>query len=138
MKEKEAVKKAKALESIAEFIVENAEYIPDFTVHFTSWLSEWRFDDDKELAEQAVGNLARSALDFGWKVQKDYKDTHMHLNLSLPAGKVQFWVERETVCTKTVVGTETVTRKVATAWEEEEVEQDIVEWDCKPLLKAVK
>ena len=127
MKEEEAVKKAKALESIAEFIVENAKDIPDFTVSFTSWLSEWRFDDDKELAEQAVGNLARSALDFGWTVQKDYKDTHMHLNLSLPAGKVQFWVERETVCTKTVVGTETVTRKVATAWEEEEVEQDIVE-----------
>lgn len=138
MKEKEAVKKAKALESIAEFIVENAEYIPDFTVHFTSWLSEWRFDDDKELAEQAVGNLAKSALDFGWTVDKDYKDTHMHLNLALPAGKMQFWVERETVCTKTVVGTETVIRKVATAWEEEEVEQDIVEWDCKPLLKAVK
>lgn len=138
MKEEEAVKKAKALESIAEFIVENAKDIPDFTVSFTSWLSEWRFDDDKELAEQAVGNLARSALDFGWTVQKDYKDTHMHLNLSLPAGKVQFWVERETVCTKTVVGTETVTRKVATAWEEEEVEQDIVEWDCKPILKAVK
>lgn len=135
MKKEIALEKAKALEEIAEFVVANHEHIPDIDIFFSPFLSEWRFDHDKELAEKAVKELALSALEFGWKVDKEYDSSHMKLDLKpTHGGKVSFWVERETVCTKKVLGTETVTKKVATAWEEEEVEQEIVEWECKPLL----
>jgi len=135
MKKEDAVETAKSLEEIAEFLVTNHEHIPEFDVYFTPWLSEWRFDHDKKLAEKAVKELALSALSFGWEVEKDYDSSHMRLALKpIHGGKVAFWVERETVCTKKVLGTETVTRKVAIDWEEEEVEQEIVEWECKPLL----
>lgn len=135
MKKEDAVETAKSLEEIAEFVVTNHEHIPEFDVYFTPWLSLWRFDGEKELAEKAVKELALSALSFGWEVEKDYDSSHMRLALKpTHGGKVAFWVERETVCTKKVLGTETVTRKVAIDWEEEEVEQEIVEWECKPLL----
>jgi len=48
MKKETAVEKAKALEEIAEFIVDNYEHIPSFEVNFSPWLSEWRFDIDQE------------------------------------------------------------------------------------------
>lgn len=135
MKKETAVEKAKALEEIAEFIVDNYEHIPSFEVNFSPWLSEWRFDNDQEACANAVKELALSALSFGWDVDKDYDTDHMKLDLTpIHGGKVQFWVQRETVCTKKVLGTETITRKVAIGWEEEEVEQEIVEWECKPLL----
>ena len=135
MKQEDALEKAKTLEEIAEFLVTNYENIPSFELDFTSFLSEWRFDNDKERTEKAVKELALSALSYGWKVDKNYDTTHMRLELTpTHGGKVAFWVERETVCTKKVLGTETVTRKVAVDWEEEEVEQEIVEWECKPLM----
>ena len=42
-------------------------------------------------------------------------------------------IPRDEVCEKIPTG-RTVTRKVATAWEE--VEEDEYEWDCKPVLQA--
>lgn len=50
---------------------------------------------------------------------------------------VDVTAHREAVCTRRVVGTETVTEKVATAFEVQTVERDIVEWDCGSLLSAV-
>ena len=135
MKIETAIEKAKALEEIAAFVVTNHEHIPEFDVDFSPWLSLWRFDNDKESAEKAVKELALSALSYGWKVDKNYDTTHMRLELTpTHGGKVAFWVERDTVCTKKVLGTETVTRKVAVDWEEYEEEQEIVEWECKPLM----
>ncbi len=135
MKQEDALEKAKTLEEIAEFLVTNYENIPSFDLDFSSFLSEWRFDNDKERTEKAVKELALSALNYGWKVDKKYEDTHLRLQLTPShGGRVEFWVERDTVCTKKVLGTETVTRKVAVEWKEEEVEQEIVEWECKPLM----
>ena len=54
MKKETAVEKAKALEEIADFIVDNHEHIPSFEVNFSPWLSEWRFDNDQEACAKAV------------------------------------------------------------------------------------
>ena len=43
-------------------------------------------------------------------------------------------VKREAVCTRRVVGTETVTLPAVEAQPERTVEREIVEWDCEPVL----
>lgn len=43
-------------------------------------------------------------------------------------------VNREAVCTRRVVGTETVTLPAVEAQPERTVEREIVEWDCQPIL----
>lgn len=52
--------------------------------------------------------------------------------------KVAFNSSRDKVCTKRVVGTKMVTVPAVEAAPEREVEQEIVEWDCIPLLAASK
>jgi len=43
---------------------------------------------------------------------------------------------REEVCEKNVIGTKMVTKRVPPEgeWSEQEVEEEIVEWVCNPLL----
>lgn len=43
-------------------------------------------------------------------------------------------VAREQVCTRRVVGTETVTLPAVKAQPERTVEREVVEWDCQPVL----
>lgn len=45
-------------------------------------------------------------------------------------------VERETVCARRVVGTETVTVPAVEARPERTEEREIFEWDCTPVLAA--
>lgn len=47
-------------------------------------------------------------------------------------------VKREAVCVRRVVGTETVTLPPVKALPERTVEQEIVEWDCEPILTAAE
>lgn len=44
-------------------------------------------------------------------------------------------VKRDAVCTRRVVGTETVTLPAVTAQPERTEEREIVEWDCEPILE---
>ena len=46
-------------------------------------------------------------------------------------------VQREAVCRRRVTGTETVTIPAKPAEPECTVEQEIVEWDCEPILEQV-
>ena len=41
---------------------------------------------------------------------------------------------RSNICTKRVVRTEMVKERVAIEWEDQDVEKEIVEWDCPPEL----
>lgn len=43
-------------------------------------------------------------------------------------------VKRDAVCTRRVVGTETITEPAVEAQAERTVEREIVEWDCSPIL----
>lgn len=56
-----------------------------------------------------------------------------------PGLRFEWWASRENVCTPRVTGTRTVTRSVPvepTEYRDVEVEEQIVEWDCGPLLTA--
>lgn len=52
--------------------------------------------------------------------------------------RLEIVVDREQVCTARVVGQETVTKQVPTAFEVVTETVDVVEWDCRPLLPAVQ
>lgn len=47
-------------------------------------------------------------------------------------------VKRDAVCTRKVVGTETVTLPAVEALPERTVEREIVEWDCEPVLAGAE
>lgn len=48
--------------------------------------------------------------------------------------KLQIFTHREQVCTRRVVGTETVTIPAVEAQPERTEEREVVEWDCEPVL----
>ena len=54
-----------------------------------------------------------------------------------PSIRLDMNVARDKVCTAVVVGKETVTEKVATGYEEQAVERDVIEWRCDPLFAKV-
>ena len=59
------------------------------------------------------------------------------MNLDLVFGEMKFTIhcERDQVCVKRVVGTKKVKKQVPIGgYEEQEVDEEIVEWDCTPLL----
>lgn len=47
---------------------------------------------------------------------------------------VDVTADRDQVCTRRIVGSQTVIKKIPTAFEEREIKQDIIEWDCGSLL----
>jgi hypothetical protein len=69
-------------------------------------------------------------------VRKDYSGNYFELHLDIGAIDYEIWCTREAVCEKRIIGTETVTEKIAVKFEEREIEKEIVEWDCHPLLKS--
>ena len=48
--------------------------------------------------------------------------------------KLTIAVKRDAVCTRRVVGTETVTLPAVEAQAERTEEREVIEWDCEPLL----
>jgi len=51
---------------------------------------------------------------------------------------LQIAADREAVCERRVIGTRTVVKQVATAFEDREVKEDVVEWDCGSLLGGAR
>lgn len=126
--------KGDALRRLANFVDDNYELFEkvDFStanIH----VGVWNHPDPKEwlveIAKAASG-------DKFVEVKKDYSGNFFSLFLDFHGFKLEAWTARETVCERKVVGTEKVIKKVPIAFEEEEVEQEIVEWDCHPLLKS--
>jgi len=73
------------------------------------------------------------------KCKKVYVDSMAHLDRDFGGIVLRVVEFRVNVCTKTVVGRKKVIRKVPVGYEEREVEEDIVEWDCgESLLKRAK
>lgn len=126
--------KGDALRRLADFVDDNEELFEkvDFTTKQIH-LGKWSCDDPKavliELAKAAASG--RSI-----EVRKVYDDNYFSLYLDFGGVKVEAWTARETVCERRVVGTETVIKQVPVEFEDQEVEEEIVEWDCHPLLKS--
>lgn len=90
----------------------------------------WEIDSEKSLDNLA--KIARYCADKGVEVEKDYSDS-FSLKIEIPvAGQrsvtIRYSASREAVCTKKVVGTETIPEKIVPAQTKE-----IVEWECEPI-----
>lgn len=88
---------------------------------------EYKMDMEATLANLA--KITKYATSKGAKVEKKY-DYDFKLNVTIPETDIviRYSADRETVCTKKVVGTKHVEAQVIPAHDEE-----IIEWDCEPI-----
>jgi len=133
---------AENLRTFADFIDEHAADLPaDIQMDCYTYLWDWALEDDSTVPV-AMSRAMRAGLKSSAVVKKEYSDNYFRLYMDFGIRQpVQFKIicNRDEVCEKRVVGTEKVIKQIAPAgkWTEEEVEQDIVEWECNPLLNVV-
>ena len=94
-------------------------------------LVSYAYDNNKEGIKQALFDSRTTGIKFDKEYTGDYLNLKLELSKNLVV-RVPF--DRDEVCERRVVGTRTVEREIATGWRKENVEEDIVEWDCPPLL----
>ena len=126
--------KGDALRRLANFVDDNEELFEDIELSTQQiHLGRWNHSDPKA----ALVELAKAAANDRFiEVKKDYRSSYFSLYLDFHGIKLEAWTSRETVCEKRVVGTETVIKQVPVKFEDQAVEQEIVEWDCHPHLKS--
>lgn len=73
----------------------------------------------------------------GGKWDKGIDDRAVDFTQERDGLELQVTVVREAVCTRRVVGTETVIIPAVEATPEQTVEREVVEWDCAPVLAEV-
>lgn len=71
----------------------------------------------------------------GGKWDKREHNSYGSAEMVFSHGRYEIKVQREAVCTRRVVGTETVTKPAVSLPERTET-VEIVEWDCSPVLAA--
>ncbi|MDP7337678.1 MAG: hypothetical protein QF786_00050 [Vicinamibacterales bacterium] len=76
---------------------------------------------------RAMGSAEKEAVGSWFVLAKSFGPISLEAN-----------ADRDEVCTKRVVGTRTETKRVPTAFEDREVDVEIVEWDCPSLLAGGK
>ena len=128
---------ASNLREFADFLDDYGHDVPDVNVDVSSRVWSWTSAGD---VPTAIALALRAGMKGADEVTKEYSDNYFRLYLSF--GELQYRVlcDREEVCERTVVGTETVMESVPPEgeWTEKEVEKDVVEWVCNPLLAAAK
>ncbi len=126
--------KGDALRRLADFVDDNEELFEkiDFTTQQIH-LGKWSHDDPKAVLIEIA---KAAASDRSVEVKKVYNNSYFSLYLDFGGIKLEAWTTRETVCERRVVGTETTIKKVPVEFEDQEVEEEIVEWDCHPLLQS--
>ena len=128
------------LRSFAEFIDEHAASLPeDITIDCYTYVWDW--DQDASVPE-VLAKAMRAGVKGATKIEKDGNGSYFKLFMEFGNKhplEYRLTCNRDEVCTKRVVGTERVTKKIPPEgdWTEKEVDQDIVEWDCNPLLAVV-
>lgn len=129
-----AYKLAEDLRSFADFLDQHGEELPHVSVDVASHV--WGYSG--ESVPESVALAMRAGLKGAGAVEKEYSDNYFRLYLSFGSLKYKIVCNRDEVCERKVIGTEIVTKSVAPEgkWTEQEVEQDIVEWVCNPLLSV--
>ena len=89
-----------------------------------------RFDIGVCADRDALARVARTVP----PVEKIVNENYFILRKKLPGVQIDFFDSRDAVCTKTVIGHESVTERVPVAFEERTVQREIVKWECPPLL----
>ena len=142
MNDNRAFHLAENLRTFADFIDEHAEDLPaDIKMDCYTYLWDWNVEEDSTVPV-AMSRAMRAGLKSSAVVKKEYSDNYFRLYMDFGIREpVQFKIvcNRDEVCEKHVVGTQKVMKQIAPAgkWTEEEVEEDIVEWKCNPLLNVV-
>ena len=147
MDDNKAFHLAENLRTFADFIDEHAADLPtQISIDCYAYLWDWSLKRNENGEIDAVPVAMSRAMRAGLKssaiVKKEYSDEYFRLFMDFGVREpVSFKIvcNRDEVCERHVVGTEKVTKKIAPPgkWTEEEVEQDIVEWKCNPLLNVV-
>ncbi|OLE27951.1 MAG: hypothetical protein AUG44_08665 [Actinobacteria bacterium 13_1_20CM_3_71_11] len=142
MTEKELhIQQAEGLEKLAAMIRENPDLADELTYTLENLLVPLIGDEQKPM----MAKFARAAARGRIKHEKDASNSFFELKLWFGPVKLQVSADREQVCERVVVGTETVTKKVKdpdalAAVPEVEVTETVeqVEWRCVPLLASTK
>ena len=134
MEHDKAIKVAEDLRRFADFIENSYHAIPAAGVGITAKTYLWDTSEAKDyfLTLVRAGNGSEHVDD----VRKVYTDKYFELHLTVGDLDYEVWCSRDVVCERKVLGTETVIESVAIEFEDREIEKEIVEWECHPLLKS--
>ena len=134
MEHDKALELAKELRDLADFIELDPSKLPpegiDVEVKSYIWGDHATRETFLALVKLGLDSPTVS------NIRKEYSGNYFEVHLSIGSIDYEAWAQREAVCDRRVIGTEMVTEKVAIEFEEREVEKEIVEWDCHPLLKS--
>lgn len=112
------------LEDLARFMREHPECVPGELVGGVS-VTLYAYDSEE------LAHLVRVA-GGGAKFNNSY---YVGVVRDFGPHQLRVLAPHDTVCTKRVVGTRTVTKRVA-SFVTKEVEEEVVEWDCPPMLSV--
>ncbi len=104
--------------------------------NLNQYSSEAPYERDAQKSLDALAKVAQYAVKAGKSVEKKYDSTDFELRVTILEPQddydislvVNYYANRETVCTKKVVGT-----KVVPAQTIPERVEEIVEWECDPI-----
>jgi hypothetical protein len=117
---------AQSLRLLADAIENLAAAHPDIAEHIYISASSWI------PASQAVEEMGKIARFFA-PCNKRFSDHYFEVSKWFGTIKIEFAVSRDAVCERKVVGTRTVEVPAREAYTRTE---DVVEWECKPLLAS--
>ena len=128
---------ANDLRQFADFLDDHGQDIPDVNIDVSSRVWSWTDAGD---VPTAIALALRAGMKGADEVTKEYSDDYFRLYLSFGDLEYRVSCDRDEVCERTVVGTETVMEPVPPEgdWTEKAVEKEIVKWVCNPLLAAAK
>ena len=138
MKYEKAMQMAADLHRVAEFIGMHFTQLPDIDVEVTSYVGFGWAASKVDDVPATVADAVLAGLSEGAAVRKEYGGSYFRAYVEFGDLEYKVVCERDAVCTRRVIGTQMVTKQVPPEgqWTEREVEEDIVEWDCHPLLAA--
>ena len=139
MKYEKAIEMVEDLRKVADFIEKQFSQVPDIDVEITSYVG-FGWDESAEDIPAIIADTVLAGLAEGASVRKDYGSSYFRAYLGFGELEYRVTCERDAVCTRRVIGTQMVTKSMPPEgeWTEKEVEEDVVEWDCHPLLAAAK
>jgi hypothetical protein len=128
------------LRALADMLAEHPELPVPIGVDLSVFIREEGEYTDPDLGEWKVTKteaekLAEVARALPGRVEKEQDDSFVRVIKNLPGGVTyRALASRDEVCTRKVVGTETVEVPDYERTPTKKVEREIVEWECEPIL----
>lgn len=125
------------LRTLAELLDRHPELPTPYVNLWTSgnvdinWYLHINNRGDEATQRESAQQIVRA---IGGKWSKYFDDDEANFKQKRDDFSFHVCVKREAVCTRRVVGTETVTLPAVEAQPERTIEREVVEWDCEPIL----